>query len=235
MIDAATFSSAYHAFWNSYTPMCEHFVRRLNLEGLNRFAPPLAPSEGSKRRALVAEYGFSLFVASRAFNWMKKKRSEIEEEAWLATKVRLAPYVDRGIDLTNVFTEEERIEVDAISARLSQFFARSKKPVITRPVFAGCGYVDASEADVVSASTIFEVKTVERPFRSSDVRQVIMYAALNFTSRQYQIDKIGLLNPRSGKFCRFDLDFVCAEISGTSAQDLFMTIVEAISSGDISR
>ena len=238
MIDASTFANAYHSFWNSQTPMCEHFVRRVNLEGLRRFASPVVTREQSKRRALIAEYAFSLFVALRIGSGIfqpKKQRSELEQEAWRAARSRLAPYVSRGVDLDGAFNEEERVEVEAIFSRLTGFFARSKAPLFLRPVFAGCGYVDASEGDAVLGGTIYEIKTVERPFRSSDVRQVITYAALNSKSHQYLVNKIGLLNPRSGKFCSFDFEFVCAEIAGTSAQELFMTIIDAISSGEISR
>ena len=63
MIDAATFSTSYNAFWRAFAPTCELFVRRLNLDGYERFEPPMAASKTVGRRALIAEYAFSLFVA----------------------------------------------------------------------------------------------------------------------------------------------------------------------------
>ena len=44
-------------------------------------------------------------------------------------------------------------------------------------------------------------KTVERAIRSSDIRQLITYAALNYASQQYAIDKIGIFNPDAVMAC----------------------------------
>ena len=41
MIDATTFAHSYHALWELYAPACELFVRRLNLDGYERFDVPL--------------------------------------------------------------------------------------------------------------------------------------------------------------------------------------------------
>ncbi len=60
MIDAVRFANSYNAFWNSVAPMCENFVRRLNLDGVERFQPPLGKS-GTDNRALISEFSFSLF------------------------------------------------------------------------------------------------------------------------------------------------------------------------------
>ena len=122
-----------------------------------------------------------------------------------------------------------------IASRLKLFFVSAKPPLFLRPLFAGCGYIDASEGDVISDKTVYEIKTVERTFRSADIRQTIMYAALNSMSGQFEVKKVGLLNPREGSYCNFDVDFICTEIAGTSAAELFRTIVDAISSGEISR
>jgi hypothetical protein len=102
-------------------------------------------------------------------------------------------------------------------------------------MFSGCGFVDASEGDVIFGETIYEIKTVDRRFRGSDIRQAITYAALNFSGGQFDIRHIGLFNPRWGQFCDIGLDYVCAEISGRPAQELLAIVIQAISSGEISR
>jgi hypothetical protein len=231
VIDASTFANSYIALWQSLTPTCEHFVRWLNLNGLKRFEPPMAPSNTAKRRATIAEYAFSLFVEQK----QQGMSDSMEENAWRATELRLRPYAVQGLDLSHSFDEEESREVDQIFKSLSRFFSESKGPLVLRPVYVGCGYIGASEGDVISGRTIYEVKTVERPFRSSDVRQTIAYAALNYASGQFDISNVGLFNPRRGQYCDFDLEQVAAEISGRPAQDLLATIIEAISSGEMSR
>ena len=122
-----------------------------------------------------------------------------------------------------------------IAERLRKFFKNGGRKVVVRPIFYGCGFIDTSEGDVIFGDTLYEVKTVERTFRSSDVRQVLTYAALNSGSGQYSISRFGLFNPRRGNYCELDLDDVCVGISGRPAQELFSIVIETISSGDISR
>lgn len=237
LIDAATFASSYNAFWNANAPTCEHFIRRLNLDGLERFEVPIE-SSGNANRAVIAEFAFSLFVERKRDGLSRQKsraQQEIEDAAWEATKLRLAPYVHQGLSLEKDFDVDERREISEISRRLHSFFIDVDRKMVLRPIFKGCGFIDASEGDVVYGDTIFEVKTVDRLFRGSDIRQTITYAALNFAANQYEIERIGLINPRRGLFCDFDLDQVCSEISGRPTQELLAIIVQAISSGEISR
>jgi hypothetical protein len=102
-------------------------------------------------------------------------------------------------------------------------------------MFTGCGFVDASEGDAIYGQTLYEIKTVERPFRSHDIRQTIVYAALNLAAGQFAISNIGLFNPRRGLYCDVNLDRVCLEISGRPTQELLALVVQAISSGEMSR
>ncbi|MFH0303398.1 hypothetical protein AAFX91_41065 [Bradyrhizobium sp. 31Argb] len=237
MIDASTFAISFNAFWHAYTPTCEHFVRRLNLGGLNRFDRPMTQPTKTTRRAVIAEYAFSIFVERRESSWAGSYDSKGQREtAWSKTVGRLAQYSDQGLDVENRLNEEEDREVSEIANRLGRFFDGSR-PVVLRPMFTGCGYVDASEGDVLFGSTLYEVKTVERPVRSSDIRQTITYAALNSASgsKQFEIQNVGLFNPRRGQYCDISVEHICSEISGRPAQELFAVIVQALSSGEISR
>ena len=240
LIDASTFSGSYNAFWNTSTPTCEHFVRRLNLGWLEKFSKPMAQSKTSKRRAVIAEYAFALFVETKkdgAKNTLGPafRTKILREQAWAATIHRLSPFAGEGLNLSNDFDEEERKEIEEIKERLIRFFSNPGRKLIFRPVFKGCGFIDASEGDVIFGTSLFEIKTVERLFRSSDIRQLITYAALNYVSGEFKLDKIALFNPRRGQFCELEINMVCAEIAGLPTQDLFATIVDAISSGEISR
>jgi hypothetical protein len=234
MIDASTFAISFNAFWHAYTPTCEHFVRRLNLNGLDRFRPPMAQASRTGRRAVIAEYAFSLFVEQKKVAILDGTTEIQTGVAWSEAIRRLAPYASQGLDIESPLNEEEDREVSEIANCLGLFFNPSR-PTTLRPMFAGCGYVDASEGDVIFGSTLYEVKTVERPVRSSDIRQTITYAALNAASNQFNLQNIGLFNPRRGLYCDFSIEYVCSEISGRPAQELLAIIIQAISSGEISR
>lgn len=234
MIDASTFAISYNAFWHSAAPMCEHFVRKVNIGGVERFDVPMAPSATAKQRALIAELAFSIFVETAA-SPRSSNRVEIEKAAWEATERRLKPYVRLGLELSRELNSEARGEVDEILRRLKQFFVLRPGGLMLRPMFSGCGFVDASEGDVIANSYIYEVKTVERPFRGSDVRQAITYAALNYASGQFEVLGVGIVNPRRGQYYEIGLEEVSVEISGRPAEDLLSVVARAISSGEISR
>lgn len=237
MIDASTFAASYNAFWNVNTPMCEDFVRRINLGLVDRVWPPLAASNTTKQRAVIAEYAFSLFVERERglmADCQLPSRAGVEAAAWEATEQHLRPYVGQGLELQREFDSEAKEEISSIAARLNQFF-RGAAPCVFRPLLRGCGFIDASEADIIHGPVLFEIKTVDRTFRSTDVRQTITYAALNYAARQYEIDSVGLVNPRRGQVYQCSLDEACWEISGRPAEKLLSLVIQAIAGGDISR
>lgn len=235
MIDASAFANSYNAFWNECVPTCDRFIRRLNLGAANRFEPPLMKSD-TVNRAIIAEYAFSLFVErmTRQEASDKLRRStSLEDSAWAQTTRRLKPFVSQGLTLDRNFGSDALFEINSISGSLINFF--KQKSLVLRPIFAGCGYIDQSEGDVIADNTLFEIKTVDRKFRSADIKQLLTYSALNLASNQFQIENIGLYNPRAGLFHEIKLEEVCQEISGKSAQALLRDIISNISSGDISR
>ena len=211
MIDASTFALSFNAFWHEHVPTCEHFVRRLNLSGLERYFAPMSPVAGTKRRALIAEYAFSLFVERRRGASIVGDLSGESQtnRAWADTIRRLAPYSAQGLDIETSLNSEENTEVAEIASRLGRVFDFSQS-VVLRPSFPGCGFVDESEGDVIFGSTLYEIKTVDRPIRSSDIRQTITYAALNSASasNRFEISRVGLFNPRRGQFCDIEIEHV---------------------------
>jgi hypothetical protein len=237
LIDASTFSTSYTAIWNEIAPTCELFVRQLNQRFLKRAFPPM-PKTNTPNRTLIAEYGFSLFT-ERGNNWLKgvpRPLSEIQANAKAETNRRLKPLSAQGVELEYNFDEAASFEVQEISDRLSKFFlGDGASHLVLRPIFPGCGFIDASEGDVIHERTIFEVKTVDRFFRSNDVRQLVTYAALNSIAKKFDITDIGLMNPRNGQYCVCSMEEVAIEVAGLSKEELCSSIIHAISSGGTSR
>jgi hypothetical protein len=88
---------------------------------------------------------------------------------------------------------------------------------------------------LLKAEGIFEIKAGDRNVRSVDLRQLLVYSALNYADQKRQIQRIGLFNPRVGTHFSATLDEFCAEISGRPTIELLSEIVQVFSSGDISR
>jgi hypothetical protein len=238
LIDAATFASSFAAFWRSHAPTCEIFVRRLNLDGYERFNVPIASEVAPQRRSLIAEYAFSLFSVRPDVDIQILDADERQRTLELAKEqalVRMSKFGEQGLDLSTNFSDEEDADVGRLSDSLRRFFLSRGKRIVTRPLFKGCGYIDESEGDVLSGDAVYEVKAVDRLFRSIDIHQLLTYAALNSMSAQYSLTKLGVFNPRRGIFFEFELDEISREISGRAATELLWTIANSISSGEISR
>jgi hypothetical protein len=231
VIDASSFAAKHHAFWADRTPTSEHFVRRLNLEYTDRWSPPIEKPEEHIRAALVSEFAFSRFCGLA--DGMDAVR--LDTISMAETRKRLLPLMDDLAALDAPLTIAEKNQTRRLESNLVGFFKSRAAALRTRPIFKGCGYVDASEGDVISGKCLFEIKTVDRPFRSLDIRQLVAYCALNYASGQFELDSIGIFNPRRGLWFEMKLEKVCREISGQSTQELFGSVVHGISSGDISR
>ncbi len=231
MIDASTFAGHHNAFWSDQAPTSEHYVRRINLEYTERWCVPLEKPEGTFRAAFIAELAFSIF-STRVKG---VSDSDIEQHALADAKKHLRPLVEQSEALDDPISESEREQAAKLEKNMSSFFSHRKREIVVRPVFAGCGYLDSSEGDVICGSSIFEIKAVDRPFRGVDIKQLLTYCALNYISGQYYLDRIGIFNPRRGVYFESYVDDVCREVSGQPSRDLFDAIINAVSSGDLSR
>ncbi|MFO0403476.1 MAG: hypothetical protein ACK52P_17520 [Alphaproteobacteria bacterium] len=138
-------------------------------------------------------------------------------------------------DLTAPLSRAEQDQIKEIEKNLINFFRKRGQQIITRPLINGCGYIDASEADVISGVSLFEIKAVDRSFKGTDIKQLMTYCALNHASRQFDIQDIAIFNPRQGIWFQLNLDNIAREISGQSAQELCERVALTLCSGDISR
>jgi hypothetical protein len=113
--------------------------------------------------------------------------------------------------------------------------ASGEKQIIFEPTFKGCGFLEASVGDLIVGDALFEVKAGDRLFRSTDLRQLITYCAMNFANKSYQIYRAGCVNPRRGTYFVLDLETLALQLSGKSATELFNDIIYYLSSSGISR
>lgn len=213
--------------------MCEHFVRKLNLNLYERHDAPMAKSD-TGNRDFIAEFGFALFVELRSPLSSGLTQQEIRETAQQAAHRRIE-LLSGPHQIPQSLNADQLREVGEIAKRLNAYFSASQPNIVFRPTFPGCGFIDRSEGDVLYGNVLYEVKTVSRGFRGSDIRQLVTYCALNALSGEKNIESIGLYNPRSGTFFLAPIDLVSREISGKSYSDLFEDIHQAISGAGISR
>jgi hypothetical protein len=218
----------------------ESFVRAMNL-GVERFAPPIPAEVKPERRALVAELGFALFREQA-----KSGARDLPDAIRQVTK-RIA---ELSGEAPSDITEPSQTECDQaskIADKLSQFARRRGRIVklTVDPEIPGCGIVDRAAADFmvhrrrgrlhrrVEVRELFEVKAVDRPFRSEDIRQLLMYAALLWSASETP-ERIGLVNPRLGTFGEWSPDELAQDIAGISGGELLHQIIFDISESRVS-
>lgn len=231
LISELGFSRSYSSLWRALAPTLDLFVRQLNRGLYERTFAPIPSDVTPNRRAFVNEIAFELLCQS-------PYEASTQD---LASAVDTARQALQSLPGDKQWLSEnpddcETAEVRELARRLSLWFLAEepRTTVLTKPKFPGCGYVDTSYGDAIAGTTLVEIKAGERPFRSTDIRQLVTYLALNLASRSFTLEAVRLLNPRIGIKVDVPLDILCFEISGRTSGEMLADVVSAISSGDLS-
>jgi hypothetical protein len=240
VISVSQFCKMHSSFWKGLTPSTDIFVRRLNLGHYERDFPEMTISAAPMRRGFINEIAFAVFCQDVRNNvgWPPPELARAEVEAAVA-EVRSRPLRREGREMAPdaELSAGELLDIGEQRSRLLRMFTfdRPGGALVTGPSFPGCGIIDACEGDLIVSNILYEVKAGDRFFRSIDIRQLIMYGTLNFISKRFTIERLGLFNPRVGVSATMPIDDLCFEISGKQSGELFSEIASAISSGEISR
>jgi hypothetical protein len=214
------------------------FVRQINLHRYERVFPPMQTAVASHRRGFINEIAFALFeMMSASGDRQLIQDASIVDFTVLKARDKVAASTRFSAATVPLPDEEETRDFLEQHRRLLHFFRSQAGGSVLEigPLFPGCGMMDTCVADVIAGGALFEVKAGDRPFRSIDVRQLLIYGALNSAGPRRPLAHFGLYNPRTGVSCKFAADELAMEVSGRSASDLLSDIVYVISSGDISR
>jgi len=238
MISERKLVSSHSSFWRNLMPMADAFTRNMN-STLTRALPPLESSFKGVRNSLISELSFRLYTyhCNEDFS-LEKLLGDKDRLTILKDDVHryIARLEKSETELTG-FSEEEVVASALLTLRLRKCmnYINPGKNVVTKPIFIGCGIVDNCEGDILTGSTLYELKNVERDFRLADIRQLLAYCALNHESRQYLIDSVGLVNARSGLTYRIELDKLSYLTAGVSSSELFSDITRYITADTPSR
>lgn len=214
MISERKLVASHSSFWRSIMPLGDAFIRAMNVN-LERFAKPLPSNNLSSRNALISELAF------RVYGRQQDVSLDVNVPVLAAEVREYISTLERGAqceEMTAPEIEEAQELAQRIQAGVHALGHRTK--VTMQPPFLGCGIVADCEGDILLGRTLCEVKNVERGFRLADIRQVLVYCALNFASRQYAIETVALLNARAGVFYRIPLNSLCVASAGVAADIL---------------
>lgn len=224
LISAEELAHRHTSLWHRETPMLEGLVRAVNSHP-RRFTRPLVSDRWTHRRALIAEVAFDEFVRD-----VEGKRSH--RGALKSAQERVGQLTGRSPRSFGTFRETERAEAAELRDRLHAFFKERARGgrLVPRPVFPGCGFVGNAEGDILLGRVLYEVKAANRTFRVGDVRQLLVYSALNSGRPTFEISSVGLVNPLQGTWEEWSLDELSWAIAGRTAADVMRSIVDYMAS-----
>jgi hypothetical protein len=218
-------ANGFSAVWSEHFPMLsptfiiafnQAFVRPIL--GSTGIVQPVSSKVKTVRPDVLAEFGFRLASSAiKAGISVKMAASDklILDAANSAAAKRICEFRP-GLLLDELrLGFQEQQEGVRLAAVYEEFLRLWPTETVTfSPMVRGNGMLSSCFADLAVGSTLFEVKTVSRPFQSRDLRQLLVYLALQSATGESRWDYGGLLNPRLSLFCTFSVDWLVTRLSG---------------------
>jgi len=218
MISERDIAEKFSVIWKQNFPLLSpNFIRVFNETQIEVVNPNPVSTVDDVRYDLVSE---------AAFNYSKIIfENKIKAVDFLSDKNNLDLLIvqtlkDIGKDETHVavdsiLTENELQEIIKLSDNTLEFIDKTKgKDITFKPKLKGYGFISDLEADLSIDDTLFEIKTVTRNFKSSDLKQLFIYLALRQVSDSSNWKYAGLYNPRKGTFGKFNVKNIIYNLSG---------------------
>jgi hypothetical protein len=239
MISERSFAHSFDSFWHELLPLLTpRFVSLFNEgyetilcdhSGLGLSFLPLA--EGVERPDIVAEFGFRLARTAHKHRLTVERLKD--ERAFVASAEDEAfELIQRyeGEKPTEIvpLSEAERSEGLRLCERYQALYSAfpSELAVEFCPIIPGAGFLNSSEGDISIGSDLIEVKTTTRKPSGKDIRQLMIYVALNANARVNRWSHIGIFNPRRGTLHRAEIDSLVLRLSGGKPRsDVFAELI----------
>ncbi|HET7675964.1 MAG TPA: hypothetical protein VFL54_10615, partial [Gammaproteobacteria bacterium] len=130
-----------------------------------------------------------------------------------------------------LLNDDEILESFALAAQyraLFDFVGAAK--VEFNPIIRGAGFLGVCSADLSIDDTLYEVKTVSRKITGRDIRQLMVYLALQYSTGIRRWISAGFFNPRKSLHYKFSIEHLIYRTSGGRAvPDVFGAIIDFLS------
>ena len=235
MISERRLASGYSSFWRRALPLGEAYARYLN-GSAQSFAVPLTTTLDRYRAAIVSELSLRIFewllATHRVFG--RVELSATEERTLLESTVTYLKRLDPRIGVEALVDEDTTLAME-LTWRLQVFLMEKgvdASNIVAKPRFPGCGRISSCEGDIRWDSTLCEIKNVERQFRLVDIKQLLVYLALNAAARQSALHEVVLLNLRSGRFVASGVGDLCVGLGAVGMSELLAEIADFVAEDD---
>ncbi|MEH6672697.1 hypothetical protein [Halopseudomonas sp.] len=241
MISEKSIATEFKGFWNESLPLLTpSFVRVFNEANLNDLTEH--PGTGMvrvpigaqvQRHDLVAEFAFQLAkLAHEKSLWIEelKLHGNYVDSAYLNAVYFLKKY---AADDGSIALNKEEIEEALIIAEQYDYFIekQNSQNLEFSPQVAGAGFLGLCKADLSIDDTLYEVKTVSRNIAGKDIKQILIYLALQYSTGLRRWNYAGFYNPRRAQCYKFSIDHLIYRTSGgKSTSEFFSDVIDFLSS-----
>lgn len=221
MISEVTFSKNYTSFWNSILINSRNYVRLINGTLVDVIHKPLS-STNTRYTAYINEVAFELFSISLTSNSMNFKEQDILNACNKAgTKMKLFSNQYQNIALPEY--EEIKHEVLFIVKSLYSEYSSCNPKIKVN--FRGLGFLNSTEIDLTYKNVLVEIKSGDRKFKITDIRQVLIYLTQNYFSKDsIDIKYIELFNPRMGILFYTEVESMIYQLTASTPRELYEEI-----------
>lgn len=241
MISEKSIASVFKGFWSQSLPLLTpSFVRvfnEANQKDLTEYPlskiKPVPIGAQVQKHDLVAEFAFQLAkLAHEKSLWigeLKLDQNNIDT-AYLSTVSFLKKYTT---DDGRIVLNEKEVEESLILAEQYDYFIDKQRSsdIEFSPQVAGAGFLGLCKADLSIDETLYEVKTVSRNIAGKDIKQLLIYLALQHSTGHQRWKYAGFYNPRKAQCYRFSIDHLIYMTSGgKSTSEVFSDIIDFLCS-----
>jgi len=247
MISERTFARSFSGFWTELLPLLTpNFVHLVS----NGFKNALIDADGEpivpvpkdpeiRDTAVIAEFAFFISQLSiqrnlSVYELIREKKYSEKAEHYALEVVK--KYEGGRVPLSAPLLPKELEEGLALAVNYERFFnARGKNQIIEfGPSIPGAGFLAECKADISVGTTLFEVKTVDRNLAGKDIRQLVVYLALQGVTGNRRWVSGGVFNPRRAIYHEFNIDYIINQMSGGKASlEVFQELIDFVSIRDI--
>ena len=242
MISERIAARAFESVWQTCLPMLTPaFMNSFNRQFVKPIVrsgeplPPVPKLPSSDSPDLVAELGIEI-VRSAVGTGVAVECVAADQPslraAWLNSLELVSRYEGLKPDAAAVsLNAADAHHALRLAATLSAFLDQFDGDAKFRPLIPGAGSLSRCEADLAVGRTLVEIKTVSRGFRSLDLRQLLVYLALDWATGDPRWISGCLVNPRRAVWADFDVDWLVRRLAGRPAADVLPDLVDSFAGG----
>ncbi|KGO94844.1 hypothetical protein [Flavobacterium subsaxonicum] len=230
MINERDLAEKFSAIWKENLPLLTpSYIRFFNEINTMKVNEAIYEGDNEIRYDMVSQLAFN------CANLIHDKKLSFEE---VFKEEKLSIYIlktakeiwNNKFDESHLkLSKDEYFDTKKVCKNILDFIKTiNGKESLFKPQFKGYGLIPDLEGDLYIDDTLIEIKTVKRNFRSSDLKQLFIYLALQQMTGDIKWKNAGLYNPRKGLYHKFNVRNIIYDISGgKSTTEVFKNILDS--------